>query len=148
MDSYNNIFNLTHMIQQITNENIVRFTNEFSYPIGISTIVVLAKIEARGPLKQIDLTEALGYSKSTITNMAEKLVKLDLIERTYDKGDRRTVYLRITNKGIEARKEAEAIGEKIHTELFSILSEEELTNYIEIQKKLLANISDNKKLSF
>ncbi|WP_423798075.1 MarR family winged helix-turn-helix transcriptional regulator [Neobacillus sp. SAB-20_R2A] len=148
MDSYNNIFNLTHMIQQITNENIVRFTNEFSYPIGISTIVVLAEIEASGPLKQIDLTESLGYSKSTITNMAEKLVKLDLIERTYDISDRRTVYLKITDKGINALQEAEAIGEKIHSELFSILSEEELSNYIEIQKKLLANISSNKKLSF
>lgn len=148
MDSHNNIFDLTHMIQQITNENIVRFTNEFSYPIGISTIVVLAEIEARGPLKQIDLTETLGYSKSTITNMAEKLVKLDLIERTYDISDRRTVYLSITDKGTGALKEAESIGEKIHKELFSILSDEELSNYIEIQKKLLANISHNKKLSF
>ncbi|WP_449536422.1 MarR family winged helix-turn-helix transcriptional regulator [Ferdinandcohnia sp. Marseille-Q9671] len=148
MNSYTNIFDLTHMIQQITNEHIVRFTNEFSYPIGISTIIVLAEIRTSGPLKQVELTETLGYSKSTITNMAEKLVKLDLIERTYDSSDRRTVYLKITAKGMEALNESEAIGKKIHNELFSILSDEELSNYIEIQKKLLANISGKKKLSF
>lgn len=148
MNSYNNIFNLTHMIQQITNENIVRFTKEFSYPIGISTIIVLHEIEARGPIKQLDLAIVLGYSKSTITNIAEKLVKLNLVERTYDTKDRRTVYLKITEKGMGALKEAKTLGEKIYKELFSILSEEELLGYIEIQKKLLANISDNKSLPF
>lgn len=148
MENSNNIFNLTHMIEQITNENIVRFTKEFSYPIGISTIIVLSEIEARGPVKQIDLTEALGYSKSTITNIAEKLVKLELVHRIYDSSDRRTVYLKITNKGIEVLKEAKSIGDNIYKELYSILSKDELSFYIEIQKKLIAHISNDKRLSF
>lgn len=136
------------MIDQITNENIVRFTNEFSYPIGISTIIVLGEINNRGPIKQTDLAESLGYSKSTITNMTNKLVNLDLVQRTYDKRDRRSVYLIITDKGIEALKESYSLGYKIYNDLYHILTEDELSSYIEIQKKLLANISTNKRLSF
>lgn len=148
MDNSNNIFNLVHMIGQITNENIVRFTNEFSYPIGISTVIVLGEIQSRGPVKQTVLAESLGYSKSTITNIANKLVNLELIQRTYDKSDRRTVYLIITDKGTEALKESISLGDRIYNDLFSILTEDELSNYIDIQKKLLDHISDKKKLSY
>lgn len=148
MENATNIFKLTHMIEQVINENIVRFTKDFSYPIGISTISVLSKIEAKGPVKHIDLTESLGYSKSTITKMAEKLVKLELVNRMYDKNDRRAIYLEITPKGTEALKEARVLGDKIYKELYSILSEEELSAYIAIQEKLSSHISDNRKSSF
>lgn len=136
MENINNIFNLTHMIEQITNENIVRFTKEFSYPIGISTILILSEVKISGPIKQSDLAETLGYSKSTITNMANKLVKLELVERIYNEKDRRTVHLQITNKGIEALEKAKSIGDKIYTELYSILSKEELLQFIQIQKEI------------
>ncbi|MFL2099769.1 MarR family winged helix-turn-helix transcriptional regulator [Desemzia sp. FAM 23991] len=106
MENATNIFKLTHMIEQVINGNIVRFTKDFSYPIGISTISVLSKIEAKGPVKHIDLTEPLGYSKSTSTKMAEKLAKLELVKRMYDKNDCRAIYLEITPKGTEALKEA------------------------------------------
>jgi len=148
MEDHNNIFYLTHMIEQITNENIVRFSKEFVYPIGISTIIVLGEIAASGPIKQIDLADRLGYSKSSITNIANKLANLELIRRIYDSSDRRTVQLEITDKGYEALEESKTLGDKIYKELFSILSEEELLFYIEIQKKLLAQISNNKRLSF
>jgi len=148
MGDVNSIFNLIHMIEKITNENVVRFTDEFSYPISISTIIVLGEIETSGPIKQIDLVESLGYSKSTITNIANKLVKFDLVERIYNKSDRRTVHLKITAKGTEALNEARSIGDKIYMDLFGILTKDELSSYIEIQKKLLDNISAKKKLSF
>lgn len=147
MEKVNNIFTLIHMIQQVTNENIVRFTNEFSYPIGISTIVTLAEIHASGPVKQIDLSDKLGYSRSTITNMADKLVKLGLVERVYDEKDRRTIHLQITEQGKEALQEAKAIGDKIYSEQYSVLTEEELEQYIRIQKKLWKSMRHAKRLS-
>lgn len=147
MESLKNIFTLTHMIEQITNENIVRFTNEFSYPIGISTIVILREIKISGPIKQVNLSETLGYSKSTITNVANKLVQLELIERMYEESDRRTVHLKITEKGIEALNEAKSIGDKIYTELYSCLSDEELSQFINIQKKLIDGFKGKWRLS-
>lgn len=147
MEKVNNIFTLIHMIKQVTNENIVRFTNEFSYPIGISTIVTLAEIHASGPVKQIDLSDKLGYSRSTITNMADKLVKLGLVERVYDEKDRRTIHLQITEQGKEALEEAKAIGDKIYSEQYSVLTEEELEQYIRIQKKLWKSMRLAKRLS-
>lgn len=147
MEKVNNIFTLIHIIQQVTNENIVRFTNEFSYPIGISTIVSLAEIRASGPVKQIDLSDKLGYSRSTITNMADKLVKLGLVERVYDEKDRRTIHLQITEQGKEALQEAKAIGDKIYSEQYSVLTEEELEQYIRIQKKLWKSMRLAKRLS-
>ena len=147
MEKVNNIFTLTHMIQQVTYENIVRFTNEFSYPIGISTIVTLAEIRASGPVKQINLSEKLGYSRSTITNTADKLVKFGLVERVYDEKDRRTVRLQITEQGKEALEEAKAIGDKIYSEQYSVLTDEELEQYIRLQKKLWKSMRHAKRLS-
>ncbi|MEK4230364.1 MarR family winged helix-turn-helix transcriptional regulator [Solibacillus sp. FSL H8-0538] len=139
------IFQLIHMIEQVRNENIVRFTREFPYPVSISPILVLGELRAKGPRKQVDLAEVIGYTKGAMTNIATKLVDLGLAERLYDDNDRRTIHLQITPKGIEALKEAQKIGEKLYIELFEVFDDEELKQYINLQKKLIANMK-NKKL--
>jgi len=141
-----NLFKLIHTIELISNENIVKFSSKFEYPVGISAILVLAHLRDNGPVKQSDLAETLRYSKGAITNISSKLVKFELAERLYSKDDRRTIHLKITNKGQSSLLEAQKIGEEIFVELFDGLTEEELDQYLNIQQKIL-NGMKNKRLS-
>lgn len=141
-----NLFKLIHSIELISNENIVKFSSKFAYPVGISAILVLVQLRANGPQKQSDLANILQYSKGAITNISTKLVKFELAERLYDEEDRRTIHLNITAKGRSALIEAQKLGEEIYMELFEGLTEEELDHYLRIQKKILNGMKD-KRLS-
>lgn len=134
------MFKLIHTIQRINNEHIIKFTKSFSYPIGISPILVLSQLKADGPQKQVDLADSLGYTKGAMTNIANKLVTLNLAKKVYDEEDRRTIRLDITPLGETALQEAQAIGQKIFIQHFEVLSEKELEFYMEIQEKLMKEI--------
>lgn len=135
-----NIFKLIHMIEQVNNANIIRFTKAFPYPLGISPILVLNELHVKGPQKQAELAETIGYTKGAMTSIAEKLVKLGLAERLYDPSDRRTIRLQITEEGQEALAKAQSIGKEVFVQLFDVLDEEEIVQYLQIQEKLVQGI--------
>lgn len=137
------IFQLINAIEQLNNGNIIRFTRKFSYPLGISPILVLAELKNKGPRKQIELAEMVGLTKGALTNISSKLVDLSLVERLYEEQDRRTIRLRITDKGLAALEEAQGIGHEIYAGLFESFSEEELDEYLRLQNKLIQSRSKN-----
>ncbi|WP_285869521.1 MarR family winged helix-turn-helix transcriptional regulator [Mesobacillus maritimus] len=139
-----NLFKLIHMIDKINNDNIIKFTRAFPYPLGISPILVLAELKTNGTQRQVDLANKLGYTKGAMTNIATKLFDLGLAEKVFDETDRRVIQLRITSVGEKALSEAQAIGKTLFMEHFEALSEEEIHQYINIQEKLLKHIEDNK----
>lgn len=141
-----NLFDLIHSIEQVSNEHIVDFTSRYSYPIGVSAVLVLAELSNGKALRQSELADMLGYTKGAVTHIASKLVHFELAERLYDEGDRRTVYLKITEQGCIAINEAQKIGESIFLELFEVLSKDELHEYLRLQQKLLKGMK-NKRLS-
>lgn len=122
----------------------MRFTKAFSYPIGISPILVLSELRTKGPQKQVELAETVGYTKGAMTNIANKLVNLELAERLYDENDRRTIKLKITAAGEQALTEAQNIGKDVFTQLFEVLNEEEINQYLRIQEKLVKRIQDRR----
>ncbi|MGE7090686.1 MarR family winged helix-turn-helix transcriptional regulator [Lysinibacillus sp. NPDC048646] len=139
------IFKLIHMIEQMNNANIIRFTKAFPYPLGISPILVLNELHSNGPQKQAELAETIGYTKGAMTSIAEKLVKLGLAERLYDQADRRTIRLMITNEGEKALVTAQSIGKEVFIQLFEVLNEEEIAQYLLIQEKLVQGIQDKQR---
>lgn len=138
------IFKLIHMIEQMNNENIVRFTKAFPYPLGISPILVLSELRIKGPLKQAELAETIGYTKGAMTSIATKLVDLGLARRLYDDNDRRTIRMEITNEGVNALIKAQSIGKGVYIQLFEVLNDEEIAQYLSIQEKLVQGIQEKK----
>ena len=132
------------MIDQMNNENIVRFTKAFPYPLGISPILVLSELRAKGPQKQAELAETIGYTKGAMTSIATKLVDLGLAKRLYDDNDRRTIRMEITKEGENALVKAQSIGQDVFIQLFEVLDDEEIAQYFLIQEKLLQGIHDKK----
>ncbi|MFJ8263990.1 MarR family winged helix-turn-helix transcriptional regulator [Rummeliibacillus sp. NPDC094406] len=132
-----NIFQLIHANELVNNANIIQFSQRIQNYIGISPILVLSELKQRGAQKQTVLAENLGYTPGAMTNIASKLVKEGYAERQYNADDRRNVLLAITNLGLQALEEAQRVGSQIQVELFSVLSEEEIEQYLSIQQKLL-----------
>lgn len=132
------------MIDQMNNENIVRFTKAFPYPLGISPILVLSELRMNGPQKQAELAEKIGYTKGAMTSIASKLVDLGLAKRLYDDNDRRTIHMEITSEGENALVKAQGIGQDVFMQLFEVLNEEEIAQYLLIQEKLVQGIQQKK----
>ena len=134
------IYELINMVEQVNNATIIQYTDSLSKPIGISSIIVLSEIKKRKKCQPIELAKKLGYSKSSITAISNKLISAGYITSTADPHDRRKTYFTITTEGIDILKEAETIGKKYYETLYSVLTEEELAQYIRIQRKLLYHI--------
>jgi len=139
-----NIFKLIHAVELMNNENIKRFTKAFPYPLGISPILVLLELQKKGPQKQVELAETVGYTKGAMTSIAAKLVNLGLVERLYDENDHRTIRLDITAEGKKALVIAQEIGQEVFMQLFEVLNEEEINQYLHIQEKLVQGIQNRK----
>ncbi|UOQ84889.1 MarR family winged helix-turn-helix transcriptional regulator [Gracilibacillus salinarum] len=140
-----NIFKLIHTIEKINNEHIIHFTKAYSYPLGISPILALSELRSHGALKQVELANTLGYTKGAMTNIATKLVNLNLAVRQPDEHDKRTIRMMITPEGEKALSEAQTIGKKLFMDIFEVLSEEELNQYLMIQEKLLEAVTKEKR---
>lgn len=123
----------------------MRFTKKFTYPLGVSPILVLSELRSNGPMRQAELAETIGYTKGAMTHISIKLVMLGLVERLYDDNDRRTIRLKITDAGEKALEEAKKIGHDVFMQLFDVLNEEEINQYLSIQEKLVQGIHDRKK---
>lgn len=140
------LFKLIHSTEAVTNEMVIRWTKAFRYNIGISPVLVLWELKTNGPQKQSVLAAKLGYTAAAITNIAGKLVKEEMAERLADEQDRRMVLLSITEKGEDVLREAHETGTRLRLNMFSVLSEKEVDQYLAINKKLLAALEPGAEL--
>lgn len=142
-----NLFQVIHKTEQLNNLNIYHFTKSFNHKIGVSPILVLSELKVEGAQKQTVLADKLGCTPGAMTNIANKLVKLGFAKRLYNEDDRRHVLMEITDAGRNVLVEAQARGREAHSEIFNVLSEEELQQYLALTEKLLeAAISRNEKV--
>lgn len=139
------LFELIHSAEAVTNEAIMRWNEEFKHPLGISPILVLAELKRKGPQNSMKLAEGLHFTGGAMTNIGNKLVKLELVERLAVEGDRRQTKLSITEAGERVLEEATQLGRKHRLELFSILSEQEVEQYLAINQKLLTVLRERKQ---
>ena len=104
---------------------ISSFQNEFFKPFGISrqqyNILRILK-GANAPLKVQAIKNRMIERSPNATRLMDKLYAKDLIERFPCEDDRRVVYIKITEKGLELLA---AISKDFHQDLLKNLTEEE-----------------------
>lgn len=137
-----NLFKLIHTVEQFTNEAILTWSKSFQHNVGISPILVLSELHMKGPQKQTDLANHLGYTPGAITNIANRLIKCRYAVRQYNEQDRRHVLLQITDLGEAVLHEAYEKGKEIRLELFQTLTEEEIHQFLTIHEKLLTKFKE------
>ena len=139
--SKTDVFQLIRTVELFTNEAIIRWNKSFEHSIGVSPILVLSELHQKGPQKQTTLANNLGYTPGAMTNISNRLVKNGLAKRKYNENDRRNVFLEVTDKGTSILLEAQQKGQQVRAELFQVLSEEEMEQFLAINKKLVASFN-------
>jgi DNA-binding MarR family transcriptional regulator len=82
--------------------------------------------EAGGILTTGEIGRAMVKASQTITGLVDRLEVQDLVERQFDRRDRRKTWVRLTAKGERKWEEAVPVANQLAGELFSVLTNEEL----------------------
>ncbi|MTK12755.1 MAG: MarR family transcriptional regulator [Clostridiaceae bacterium] len=111
--------------------------------ISINQLMVLGILNEEGSLSISEICRKLAISKPQMTIILDKLVQNDLVYRTYNDKDRRTININITESGNEYCKNlSEVFKENLSHKLIA-LSEEDLTtllNSLEITECILKRL--------
>ena len=83
-----------------------------------------------------ELAEQMYVNPSAITNMMDRLIKTNYIERYRDESDRRVVYIKLTEEGQTIVSEMKKKRKVFFKTYLSALSEKEIDQLISISEKL------------
>jgi DNA-binding MarR family transcriptional regulator len=92
------------------------------YGLTTEQFGVLTSIKSRGPLRPSDLASILERSPNSVSMLVDRMVKADLVKRTRDRKDRRTVFVSMTDKGEKAVVPAIPAGWEFINKILSPLS--------------------------
>ena len=101
----------------------------------------LELLSNRGSLKMTDIAKALNISLPAASGLINRLVRMKLVKRTYDKSDRRVIFIVLTPEGRKTTDSTKAARRKIIEDMFSGLSDKERQDYLKIIRKVKNNLS-------
>jgi len=73
-----------------------------------------------------EIARAMVKASQTMTGVVDRLEAQGLVERRYDRSDRRKVWVRLTEKGERKWEDAMPVANRLVEEVFSVLTDEEL----------------------
>ena len=103
-------------------------------------MIILEILRAQNECKMGDLSRMLGVTKSAVTGLTDRLIKVGLARRRRSKEDRRVVKIKLTPKGSSLSKQINEYKLRMIASLFSNISPKERTVYLGILRKLEKNI--------
>lgn len=87
-----------------------------------------------------ELSAKLGLSSSSVAQLIDRLINIDVIKKTLDEDDRRITHLSLTKKGHNQTEVAHSmLAEKVGN-VFSQMSEEDLKEVVRIFTNFLKKI--------
>lgn len=84
-----------------------------------------------------DLAQMTHQSGATVTGIVDRLTNAGLVERVRDRGDRRVVYVQVTEAGTTKLEEIEAERQKQTEQMTKQLTDEELEQLNSLLSKLI-----------
>ncbi|WP_272151523.1 MarR family winged helix-turn-helix transcriptional regulator [Tenacibaculum aiptasiae] len=102
--------------------------------------VLLKKLEEKNGVPQQELAFLTGRDKTSLTRLINTMEKKSLVARIPSKSDRRINHIHLTKKGEELLKETMPIMDNFVTSLQENISEKEITDTINVIKKVQENL--------
>lgn len=121
-----------------------RFEHE-ARPCGLTLLQwrALRWLNDNGPVRQRALVEALEATPMTISDMAERMEKADLITRGTDPKDSRAKLLQITPTGLEKLEEMRLTANVVFEEITAGLSAEDMAAVHHGLSRIKENLGGN-----
>jgi len=104
--------------------------------INFPQYTVLALLDETGEITMGRLAGKLGTTMGAATNLVDKLVYADLVERKRSTEDRRIVTVKLSAKGSELLGQIQEDGKQVLLPAFSQIPPAELRTYIDVQARL------------
>ena len=104
-----------------------------SWDLNTAQFDVLAHVGAHKGITQQELADSLLVTKGNISQLLDRMEKLDLLKRCQEK---RNNTLALTEKGQELYERVVPTTEKLIEEQFTVLSASEVTELLRLARKL------------
>ena len=134
------IFNNFHAIKRAYSHSSRFSHRHFGVTMPQASVLMLLMHEGRKTMSELALT--LGVSKSAATQLLESLIEQGFVERTQDNHDRRVAYVALSGRGLSHLKQVRRRGVGHITQLFDVLTDNELQQIESITKKLVARAKE------
>lgn len=134
------LFNLFFELMPLYHKNIgtiIRKEDEIEPKCHKNQIRAMLIMEKKRKITPTQLGISLDLRKGSLTTLIDSLVMMKLVYREADKADRRKIWLALTKVGQEYLDKKRKSHEKYFVQLFSSLSEEELSELRENLKKII-----------
>lgn len=95
---------------------------------------------------QKDIATACEIESSTVTNLLLRMEEAGLIERRMLNGNRRSLYVFLTDKGRESQKKVSDVFDKIEKVAFNGFSKEEQIEFLGMFSKIYNNLMKENEL--
>jgi DNA-binding MarR family transcriptional regulator len=124
-------------------ENHVRRGLRQEFSTTLPRFDLMAQLE-RYPagLRMSDLSKHLMVSGGNVTGVTDQLESEGLVVRTFDRGDRRAITVKLTPAGLKCFREMAASHERWVIELLGGLSQEDKQNMLATLGKLKSHLSE------
>ena len=91
-----------------------------------------------------ELSNKTGLALTTLTSMLDRMEKMDLIKRTFDKTDRRKILIILTEKSISLKDVYYEVSEKMSEIFYNKFSKEEINQFEDYLDRILINLNEFK----
>lgn len=91
-----------------------------------------------------ELSNKTGLALTTLTSMLDRMEKMDLIKRTFDKTDRRKILIILTEKSISLKDVYYEVSEKMSEIFYNKFSKEEINQFESYLDRILINLNEFK----
>lgn len=118
-------------------------TDRFAQALGdidltARQLVILKAIEVNGGASQIAIVEITGVDRSTMADIARRLLKRHLISRKRTKEDARAYALTLTDAGRRAIQEADPVLRAVEKEMLAAIPAKERAVWLNTLKAVAA----------
>ncbi len=137
------IFKNFHAIKRAYHHGSRFSHRHFGVTMTQASVLMLLMHEGRKTMSEVAL--ALGVSKSAATQLLDSLIEQGFVERTQDEKDRRVAYVDLSRNGIRHLKRVRRGGARQMTQLFDLLTDEELKQIETITAKLVGRAKEIRK---
>lgn len=107
--------------------------------IEIDTIIVIGRDEMKS---MSAIAKKLGVSFGTPTVTIDRLIDKGYVQRIRDLGDRRQVFIKLSQKGLEVYESIVNLKTRLAEKVFGILTPDERSSFINVLARLNQNFDE------
>ena len=136
------------LCRNMNNEFIKSILKDLKIDFSLQHYMIMKVLEGNKHLYVTEFVDRLGITKSQMTALVDKLIKMGYVSRINDINDRRKIYLSVTKSGREiTSKINQSIDNQINNHLIRLTQEEleALEKGLLILQKLCFNCNNKNK---